>query len=100
VLKKVEVYSSVKLATDLPFDESDPVDVDLVQVTNIDGIDPVKASIDIVSSGNADGAVSMDPSVPTRNIVLTIRPNPDWINWTYENLRQVIYSYCVPKCTV
>lgn len=100
MLTSVQVYSSSKLADTLTFDPSGPVEADFVQVLNIDGLDPVTASIDMVSSGNTDGAVDMNPQVPTRNIVLTLRPNPDWTNWTPESLRQFIYNYFIPKSQV
>lgn len=100
MLTKVEVYSSSQLTSSLTFDDSVPIETDFVQVLNIVGLDPVKASIDVISSGNVDGAVGMDSSVPTRNIVMTLRPNPDWNTWTAEQLRQFIYNYFIPKSTV
>lgn len=99
-LQKVEVYSSSQLTSTLLVDDSGPIEADYVQVLNIDGLDPVTATIDVVTSGNVDGAVAMDAAVPTRNIVLTIRPNPDWVTWTAEQLRQFIYNYFVPKSLV
>ena len=100
MLNKIEVYSSSQLAADLSFDEEGLIENDFVQVTNIDGLDPVPASIDVVSSDNVDGAVSLEPKVPTRNIVMTLRPNPNWNDWTFETLRKLIYSYFIPKSTV
>lgn len=100
MLQKVEVYSSSKLTSSLTVDGSAPVETDFIQILNIDGLDPVKATIDVVNSGNVDGAVSLDPQVPTRNIVLTLRPNPDWNSWTPEALRQFLYSYFIPKTDV
>lgn len=100
MINTVEVYSTLQIANELTFDTDGFIEADFVQVTNVDGLDPVKASIDIVSSGNVDGAISLDSQVPTRNIVMTLRPNPDWINWTYETLREVIYSYFMPKTLV
>jgi hypothetical protein len=99
-LQKVEIYSSSQLTSTLLVDDSGPIEADYVQVLNIDGLDPVTATIDVVTSGNVDGAVAMDAAVPTRNIVLTIRPNPDWVTWTAEQLRQFIYNYFVPKSLV
>lgn len=81
----------------MSFSDTDPPETDFIQITNIIGLDPVKASIDVMGSGNVDGAISLDSSVPTRNIVMTLRPNPDWINWTFETLREFIYSYFIPK---
>lgn len=100
MLKSVQVYSSSQLAEAVAFNNSDPIESDFIQVTNIDGIDPVTASIDVVSSGNVDGAISLDPKVPTRNIVMTLRPNPNWTTWTFEQIRKFIYSYFIPKNTI
>lgn len=100
MLQKVEVYSSSQLTSELLFDDSGPIEADFVQVLNVDGLDPVKASIEGIGSGNVDGAVSLSSSVPTRNIVLTLRPNPDWNSWTPEALRTLIYQYFTPKSLV
>lgn len=100
MLQKVDVYSSSKLVDTLTVSDSDPVENDPIQILNVDGLDPVKAAIDVVTSGNVDGAVSLDASVPTRNIVMTLRPNPDWSTWTAEQLRQFIYNYFIPKTQV
>lgn len=100
MINTVEVYSTLQIADELTFDTDGPIEADFVQVTNVDGLDPVKASIDVVSSGNVDGAISLESQVPTRNIVMTLRPNPDWINWTNESLRTLIYSYFIPKTLV
>lgn len=102
MLQSVDVYSSSQGTSidDLLFDDSTPIESDFIQVLNVDGLDPVKASIEGVGSGNVDGAVSLSSSVPTRNIVLTLRPNPDWNYWTPEDLRTLIYNYFIPKSTV
>jgi Phage tail protein RIFT-related domain len=100
MLNTVEVYSSSQLAEAVSFNNSDFIENDFVHVINIDGLDPVTASIDVVSSGNVDGAISLDTQVPTRNIVMTLRPNPDWTTWTYEQIRKLIYSYFIPKTDV
>jgi len=97
MLKTVDVYSTLGLASTLTFDEDLPVESDFVQVKNIDGLDPVKANIDTVAASTRDGLSSIDTSVPSRNIVMTLRPNPDWSSYTAETLRKFLYSYFIPK---
>ncbi len=100
MLKKLEVYSSIQSVSTLSYTEDGPIEADFVQITNIDGLDPVKANISTVDLGAGDGSAWVGSDVPSRNIVLTLRPNPDWTTWTAETLRQFIYSYFVPKCEV
>jgi len=75
-------------------------ETDLIQVRNIDGLDPVKASINTSPYGAVDGAAFVGSSVLSRNIVLTLHPNPNWDDWTYEGLRRLLYSYFMPKSTI
>jgi len=73
---------------------------DPIQVTNIDGLDPVKASVMTTPYATLDGESFDGSQVPSRNIVLTLRPNPDWNTWDPEDLRQLIYAYFMPKLSV
>jgi hypothetical protein len=75
-------------------------ETDLIQVVNIDGLDPVKASVSTSPLGSVDGVVYTGSSVPSRNIVLTVRPNPDWEHWSHASLRRLLYSYFMPKALV
>jgi hypothetical protein len=69
-----------------------------LQIRNIDGLDPVKAAINTTPLAAVDGTAFTGSNVNTsRNIVITIRPNPDWDDWTYETLRRLMYLYFVPK---
>ena len=72
-------------------------ETDLIQIRNIKGLDPVKASVNTSPYGSVDGESYTGSSVLKRNIVLTLRPNPDWDTWTYEALRRLLYSYFMPK---
>jgi hypothetical protein len=78
-------------------DDGGRAETDLIQVRNIDGLDPVKASVNTSPFGSVDGASYTGSSVLTRNIVLTLHPNPDWDTWTHEILRKLIYAYFMPK---
>lgn len=97
MLTEVKAFSSWRSAPELPLSNGDRAETDLIQVRNIDGLDPVKASVSTSPFGAVDGASYTGSSVLTRNIVLTLHPNPDWKTWTYEALRQLLYSYFMPK---
>jgi hypothetical protein len=73
-------------------------ETDLLQIRNIDGLDPVKAAINSTPMASGDGVAFTGSNViVARNIVLTIRPNPDWKDWTHDTLRKLLYLYFVPK---
>lgn len=97
MLTKLEAYSSWESASTLPLSDSGREETDLLQIRNIDGLDPVKAAVNTSPFGSVDGSAYTGSSVVTRNIILTIHPNPDWRNWTFESLRRLVYSYFMPK---
>jgi len=72
-------------------------ETDLIQIRNINGLDPVKAAVNTSPLGSVDGESYVGSNVPKRNIVLTLHPNPDWELWTYEKLRRLLYQYFMPK---
>jgi hypothetical protein len=75
-------------------------ETDLIQVLNVDGLDPVKATINTSAYGSIDGSSYVGSNIQNRNIVLTLKPNPDWNTWTHEKLRKLLYSYFMPKLLV
>lgn len=97
MLTEVKAYSSWVSAPTLLLDEDGRPETDLIQVRKIVGLDPVKADVNTSQFGSVDGASYTGGNVATRNIVLTLKPNPDWHTWTYEKLRSLIYSYFMPK---
>jgi phage-related protein len=97
VLTEVKAYSSWQSAPALLLADDGRPETDLIQVTNIDGLEPVKASVGMSPLGSVDGSAYVGSSIPSRNIVLTLHPNPDWDNYTHEVLRRLIYSYFMPK---
>lgn len=97
MLTEVKAYSSWQSAPTLPLSDTGRAETDLIQVRNIDGLDPVKASVNTSPLGSVDGAAYVGSNVASRNIVLTLRPNPNWDDWSYEGLRRLIYSYFMPK---
>jgi len=96
VLTEVKAFSSWRSAPVMPLNGSRP-ETDLIQVRNISGLDPVKASVNTSPYGSVDGASYVGSSLTNRNIVLTLHPNPDYDNWTFESLRRLIYAYFMPK---
>lgn len=96
MLTEVKAYSAWESAPTLLLDANGRAETDLIQIRNIDGLDPVKASVNTSPRGIVVGDSYTGSSVPSRNIVLTVGLNPDWDLWTYEKLRQLIYSYFMP----
>lgn len=97
MLTEVKAYSSWASAPTLLLDQDGRPETDLVQIRNIDGLEPVKASVNTSLFGSVDGAAFTGASVSSRNIVLTIHSNPDWHTWKYEDLRKLIYAYFMSK---
>lgn len=100
MLTEVKAYSSWRSAPTLPLSDTGRPETDLIQIRNIDGLDPVKASVNTSPYGPVDGAAFTGANIPSRNIVLTLHPNPNWDTWTYENLRRLLYAYFMPKRAV
>lgn len=97
MLTEVKAYSTWQSAPQLLLDDNGRAETDLIQVRNIQGLDPVIASIGTAPFGSVDGEAFVGTSVKSRNIVLTLHPNPDWGVWTFEALRRLLYSYFMPK---
>lgn len=96
MLSTVQAYSSWKSAPQLPLSGRGP-ETDLIQIHTIDGLDPVKAKVNTVDFGSIDGAAYNGSLVSSRNIVLTVGLNPDWANYSMEELRRLLYAYFMPK---
>lgn len=97
MLTEVKAYSSWKSAPTLPLSDTGRAETDLIQVRNINGLEPVKAAVNTSPFGSVDGVAYTGSSVLGRNIVLTLHPNPNWDSWSYEGLRRLLYSYFMPK---
>ena len=97
MLTEVKAYSSWQSAPILLLDENGRAETDLIQIRNIEGLTPVKASVNTSPLASVDGAAFSSTSVLSRNIVLTVHPNPDWNTWTHESLRRLLYAYFMPK---
>jgi hypothetical protein len=97
MLTELKAYSAWLSTPVLPLDPNGRPETDLIQIRNIDGLDPVKAAVNTSLFGSVDGAAYTGGNVASRNIVLTLHPNPDWKTWTHDDLRRLIYSYFMPK---
>lgn len=100
MLTEVKAYSSWLSAPTLQLDANGRAENDLIQIQNINGVDPVKASVNTSPYGSVVGTSYTGSSIPSRNIVLTLKPNPNWDTWTYAKLRRLLYSYFMPKLIV
>jgi hypothetical protein len=97
MLTEVKAYSSWASAPVLPLSDTGRTETDLIQIRNIDGLDPVKAAVSTAPFGAIDGVAYTGSNILSRNILMTLHPNPNWDNWTYESLRRLLYSYFMPK---
>lgn len=97
MLTEVKAYSSWQSAPTLLLNDLGRAETDLIQIRNIEGLDPVKASVNTSPLGSVDGTSYTGSNVADRNIVLTVHPNPDWDNWSHESLRKLLYAYFMPK---
>lgn len=97
MLTEVKAYSAWQSAPTMLLDADGRSETDFLQIRNIDGLDPVKASVNTSPFGSVHGESYAGSSVPSRNIVLTIGLNPDWDTWSYEQLRRLVYQYFMPS---
>jgi len=97
MLTEVKAYSSWESAPTLALSDTGRPETDLIQVRNIDGLDPVKAAVNMSALGSVDGSSYVGSTIASRNIVITLHPNPDWDEWSFEGLRHLLYSYFMPK---
>lgn len=99
MLTKVEVYTP--RASDPPLVLNQTVTLaDTIIVRNIDGLGPVKATVNTTPFGSADGESFNGSNVGKRNIVLTLALNPNWATQSMASLRQLLYAYFMPKAKV
>ncbi len=66
---------------------------DTVQIRNIEGLGPVKANLSSAPYSTGRGEYFQGSSTGTRNIVLTLGLNPNWVDQTVSSLRRLLYTY-------
>ena len=69
-------------------------------LANVDGLDPVKATIVSSSFAQQDGSQYQSSRRESRNVVLTIDLEPDWSLTTVSDLRARLYAFFMPKSAV
>lgn len=70
------------------------------QLEDIEGLDPVKATIASSNFGGADGASYQSSRRDPRNIVMRIEMIPDFVTTTVQSLRQGLAAKMMPKSAV
>lgn len=71
-------------------------DEDPLQIRDMQGLGPVKATINTTQIAQR-GTTYVGSNSGNRNIVLIIGFNPDWVNYTVASLREKVYGYFMPE---
>jgi Phage tail protein len=66
-------------------------------VKEIDGLDPVNATLTTSSLAQRDGAQPQNARRDTRNITMKIGLEPDYVSTTVQSLRSNLYNWFMPK---
>lgn len=69
-------------------------------ITDIEGLDPVKATIISSSFALMDGAQYQSARTEPRNILLKMNLEPDYVDNDVSSLRHRLYSFLMPKSRV
>ena len=96
MLSQVEVLSDQGATLILPVGE----DSNGFYIKNIDGLDPVSASLSSSAFGQLDGEVEQGARRDKRNVVITVGLEPDYISRTVSQMRRELYQYFMPKSKV
>lgn len=81
----------------LPVGVDSDISTSAIQLKDIDGLDPVEASISTIANSDADGEYFSDSSVSKRNIILKMGLNPNWATQTIQSLRLLLYNFVMPQ---
>lgn len=71
-----------------------------ITVRDIEGLDPVAATLSTSSKAQQDGADPQNSRRDTRNIVMTLGMEPDWASQSVASLRSMLYDYLMTKANV
>jgi hypothetical protein len=101
VLTKVSAYKETSPTTDpLVMNLGPEIQTDLIQIRNIDGLDPVKANITTSAFGSKQGSFLTGKNLGDRNLVFTLGLNPDWVTSNYSTLRKLVNEYFMTESQV
>lgn len=93
MLYKVELRTPTGMLLELPLDDIS----NGFAVENIQGLDPGKATITSSPYAKKSGGRFQSSRRETRNILLLIGLEPDYVNHTVRDLRTQLYSYLMPE---
>lgn len=96
MLTKVEVTNRRGNVLTLSIDEDD----NPYQINDIDGLDPVQATLTSSSYAGNDGEVFQGAKRAARNVKIKLDLDPDFVNDTFTTLRQGLYLYFMPKSEI
>lgn len=96
MLTKLDVSTSQGNLISFQFDDDDSGFL----VQNIDGLDPVKATLTSSSFAGVDGEQYQSARRETRNIKLTVGLEPNPLTDSVRDLRKQLYGYFMPKSEV
>ena len=96
MLTLVEVINSRSNTLSLPIADSSSGYV----VKSIEGLDPVKAALTTSTLAGTDGAQAQNARRDTRNILIKLGLQPDYISTTVQSLRSALYDWFLPKSNV
>lgn len=96
MLNKVEAYNPRGAMLSLPLQDVSEGFV----VQNIDGLDPVKATISSTSFAQLDGEQFQASRREKRNIVMRLGLEPDYSSQTVSGLRDRLYQFFMPEAKV
>lgn len=96
MLTKVEVRTSQGELLILPLEDVSSGFV----VSDINGLDPVKATIVTSSFAQLDGSQYHSSKRESRNIILTLELRPDFAVDSVRDLRTLLYQFFMPKSEV
>src|SRR6187431_1368607 len=69
-------------------------------ISDIDGLDPVKATIVSSAFAKLDGEVFQSARREKRNIILSLDLEPDYSIGSVQSLRNKLYQFFMPKSRV
>jgi hypothetical protein len=93
MLEKVEVRTEQGLLLTLPLQDIS----EGYSVQDIDGLDPVKATIVSSAFANMDGEQYQSSRREKRNLILTLGLNPNYAVGTVSELRKRLYNFFMPE---
>lgn len=96
MLKQIEVTNRRSMTLALEVMENDSG----YQISDWDGLDPVKATLVSTSFAGLDGLQYQSSRLEGRQLKIKLDLQPDFITDTYTSLRKALYTYFMPKAAI